>query len=350
MTNPLSGFGSGLFSSIMGVDFGNSPSPSSKGSGSKASSSTSQYQTTTQGGKGSSDGDAGNTLLSTLSLPNGLNAWSPFTWQVNRQVSKGNTPGNAIMGPFMPGHNPNVSTLTQMTMAGAMSYLRELAVQGQGNPNSDYNGIVHQLVAAGYLSPTEARYGSFTNKVANAFLQSAADVWSVNSRGGEGQLLTWFDHINSMIQSRQAAGLIDENGLPVGSGGSSGPQAPTRTDTFSNPEDVKAAINGAAENILGRRLTDSEASAFQSVFHGMEQKFNDQKWSATLASFNNQSSTPNASAPVTQAPSPSSAAENYMDDSPAFGQERTTQLLGSYMGVLRGMTGLGSGGVSRAVS
>lgn len=309
-----------------------------------------QYERITQGGSGSPEYNEGNSILSTLQLPNGLDSKTPFTWQVSKVAPRA-TPGVTISGPVMPGHNPNASTLTQMTMAGAMSWLRELAVEGQGKTDSDYNAVVSQLVAAGYLTPAQARYGSFTTPVANAFLQSAADVWNINKDGGPGQLVTWGDHISSMIQSRQAAGQIDANGMPVSSsGGGQGPQAPTRKDTYTNPDDLKNAVNSAAENILGRHLTDSEAASFQSMFHGVEKTYNDQRWAQDLSAFNNQSSTPNTAPAAVAPPSPTAAAQNYMDSSPAFGQERTNQLLGSYIGVLRNMTGLGAGGISRAVS
>lgn len=349
MTNPLSGLGTGWLSSLINAQFPNAPTQ------------TSQFNTIVQGQKGTDEYTQGNGILSTLSLPNGLKQDTPFTWAVQRQVSKGNTPGSAIQGPIQAqslgglNHDPNVSTLTQMTMAGAMSYLRELAIEGQGKTDSDYNAIVHQLVAAGYLSPTDAKYGSFTTKVANAFLSSAADVWGINKDGGAGQLVAWQDHINSMIQSREAAGLIDSNGLTTsGSGGGSAvPTAPTRTDVYTNPQDVKSAVNTAAEDILGRQLTAAEVGAFQSMFHGLEKTYNDKAWSQQMAAYQqnvSNSTTPNTAPDAVRAPSTADAAKNYMDGSSAFNQERTTQLLGSYMGVLRSMTGLGSGGVSRAVS
>lgn len=357
MTNPYSGIGTGWLSSLI-----NAQLPASGPGSAPPAPQTSQFITTTQGDSGN-DYAEGNSILGTLSpLPANLNAHTPFTWNVQRQVSKGNTPGTAIQGPFAPSalgegsHNPNVSTLTQMTMAGAMSYLRQLAIEGQGQQDSAYNAIVYQLVAAGYLSPTDARYGSFTTKVANAFLQSAVDVWNINKDGGAGQLVSWGDHINSLIQMRQASGQADPNGLPAGSGsggGSAQPTAPTRTDVYTNPEDVKSAVNSAAENILGRRLTDSEVASFQSLFHGMEKTYNDQAFAQQMSQYQqnvSNSTTPNTAPALTKPPAPSEAATNYMDQSPAFGQERTTQLLGSYIGVLRNIVGLGGGGVSRAVS
>lgn len=298
----------------------------------------------TQGLSGTSQFSDGNGLLSTLSLPQGLNAGSVFSWQAH--VQNQGAGGNYGVGPFMPDNNPNRSQLTQMTMAGFMSYLRELSV----NNKDQYNSMVFQLVQAGYLTPQEARYGSFTTAMGNKFLQAATDVYNINQHGGIDTLLTYDEHLAALAKARIDAGQADANGNPLGSGGS-GPQAPTRTDKFTNPDDVRSAIDSAARNILGRKLTDKEVAGFQSLFHAQEQASNNQVWSATMSAFNNQSSTPNTSNPVTAPPSPTASAENYMDHATgALGQERENQLLGSYVGVLRNMTGLGAGGVSRAVS
>lgn len=355
MTNPYSGIGTGFLSSLI-----NAQLPASRPGAAPPPTPTSQFITTVQGDSGN-DYAEGNAILGTLSaLPPNLTAHTPFTWNVQRQVSKGNTPGTAIQGPFAPSalgegsHNPNVSTLTQMTMAGAMSYLRQLAIEGQGQQDSAYNAIVYQLVAAGYLTPEKARYGSFTTGVANAFLQSAVDVWNINKDGGAGQLVSWGDHMNAMAQARQASGQAGANGLPAGGGsGAQQPTAPTRTDVYTNPEDVKTAVNSAAENILGRRLTDAEVGQFASMFHGLEKTYNDKAFAQQMAQYQqnvSNSTTPNVAPDAVRAPSPGDTATNYMDSSPAFGQERTTQLLGSYVGVLRNIVGLGAGGVSRAVS
>lgn len=295
-----------------------------------------------EGKQGTPEYDMGNGLLSTLSLPPKLHAWSTFTWDAHlRQMSDGNMNRS---GMHQSQENP--ATLTQMTMAGAMSWLRDLAV----NKPDDYNVIVRQLLLANYLTPAQAKYGGFTTDVANGFLRSAADVWNVNQGGGAGQLLKWGSHIDSMIKARIAAGQIDANGNPIGSG-SAGPQAPTRKDNYTSPVDTRYAINQAAENILGRKLSDKEAAGFQSLFHGMEAKSNDQQWAQTMSAFNNQSSTPNTAPALTTPPSPTAAASDYMDHAGgALGQERTTQLLGSYVGILRSMTGLGAGGVAHAVN
>lgn len=310
--------------------------------------------------KGGDDYAVGNGLLSALKLPQGLFSDSQFTWRVSSAGTNPYTGGKStgtMAGPFLPGQNPNVSTRTTMTVAGAMSWLRHLAVNNSSN-DGQYDAIVHQLVAAGYITPDQARYGSYTTQVGNAFLRSVADVWGINNglSGDQGQLVTWGDHISSMIQARIKSGQIDpKTELPISSGGNgpATPTAPTRTDSYTNPEDVKKAINDAAVNLLGRHLTDDEVAQFQSVFHGMEKSANDQAWAQTMAGYDqnvSNSTTPNTAPDLTNPPSPTSAATNYMDSSPQFAQDRENSLLGSYIGVLRSMVGMGGGGVSNAVS
>lgn len=352
MTIPIPGLPAGLQPIGLGQVTNQSgraglPSPPASASGDRSS------VINVQGQKGSPDYDAGNTLLGLLSsLPPGLQADSEFAWAIDQgwNLNRGAPAGSLGDHGATTGSMPD--QLTEMTMAGSLSWLRNLA-----NTNKDqYNAIVHELVAAQYLSPSAARYGSYTEPVASAFLKSAADVWAINQDKGNGTVTTWQNHIDSMIKYGQEAGQIDANGLPLsgGSGGSGGATAlPVRTDVFTNPEDVKAAANAAATNLLGRKLTDSEESLLYNHFHSMEASYNDAQWSAQQAQYNGAG----GSVTETQPPSVASASKNFVDNDPSLAGDRTQQLVGSYLGVLGSMVGLGganggfgSGGVSRAVS
>jgi hypothetical protein len=294
------------------------------------------------GGKGTTEYDQGNKLLGTLSLPGGLVPDDMFAFSASAPDShyapSGNQRGPDGLNTAVVRHT---QTLTEMTMAGALSWLRNLAAQSP----TQYNEIVNMLWQANYITDyKKVKYGSYTTDIGNAFLKSAADVWSMNQDQGVGQLTTWGDHINALIQARKDAGQIDDNGFPVGSGGTA-PQAPTRIDRWSDPETVKAAGNAASKNILGRDLNDAELSQFSGIFHAAEQTFNDQQWAATQ-----QQVAGGGSVSTTDAPNPSASALNYVKTDPGLGAERTEQALGSYLGVLRQMTGLGSGGVSSAIA
>lgn len=297
-----------------------------------------------RGAQGSDDGTVGNGLLSTLKIPQGLNAWSEFTYEVTKPLPRGDNPDGDYQGPFTPGHNPNTANLTHMTMAGSMAYLRDLALHHNSEAEGwQYDAKVHELVAAGYLTPDKARYGTFTNDVANAFLRSAADVWSINNTDDDGQLVTWEDHIKALTDARIRSGQIDpKTGLPLSGAGGNGPKGPQRTDRYSNPETVRKDADAAAKDILGRKLNDKEFSAFFSAFHGKEKTYNDQMWAQ-------QSSDATTTPSVTEAPTATADAEHYVDTNPGMSAERTESQLGSYLGVLRSMTGLGSGGVASGI-
>lgn len=317
---------------------------SNTGSYSVSATPTNPYQTqiSVVGKKGSPEYDAGSGLLGTLNLPAGLAPDSLFAWSAvdngSHYVQSGNQRGPDGLNTSISRHS---QTLTEMTVAGSLSWLRNLAVQSP----DQYNEIVMQLVAADYLKFADAKFGSYSTQVGNKFLQSVADVWSINSDEGVGQLTTWGDHMQALINARKAAGLIDENGLPVGSGGSAGPQAPTRVDQFTDPETLKAAGNAASKNILGRDLNESELSQFSSIFHAAEQTWNDQQWAAQQQQFAG-----GGSATIVDRPNTSADALNFVKTAPALSGERTEQALGSYVGVLRAMTGLGTGGVSSAIA
>lgn len=314
----------------------------------------SDYSILVQGQKGSNDYDQGSTLLGLLTsgeLPAGVRADTEFAWAIDKRRSAPNAP---IYGPYAPGApNPNENTLTEMTMAGALSWLRNLSVN---NPDA-YSSVVHELVAAQYLSPSAARYGSYTTSAAVAFLKSAADVYAINQDAGNGQVTTWQDHIDQLVRYGQLAGQVDANGLPLSSGGGGGGGgavrlAPTRQDVWTSKEDVTAAANSAAHNLLGRNLSQSELSAIYDHFHSLESSYNNQKWAYDQQNFNG-----GGSASITQPPSPAAASKNFVDTDPSLAADRTQQLVGSYLGVLGNMVGLGganggfgSGGVSSAVA
>lgn len=291
-------------------------------------SSADQYNT----GVGTPGYRNGQALLGPLNLPKTVNASDQFTWQVD-------TSGNN-------------RTLTTMTLAGSLSWLRWQSVHNK----KLYNEIIGGLVRAGYVTPSEARYNGYTSAMAGKFLQSAIDVEQTNNDAGNkanngGAVTTWWNHIDALAQGREAAGQLDPNtGLPTsGSGGGGGgapPAPPTRTDTYTNPADVKSALNTAAMSVLGRHLDPKEVASFQSAFHAQEEKANAQSYQQQLDSFNNKATSP----ALVNAPTASAAAENYVDTNPALADDRTNSLVGSYLGVLRNMTGLGAGGVSSAVS
>lgn len=284
------------------------------------------WEVGTIGEPGSRVYDMGAVLFDVLNLPgtasagpdgewgtpddtDGLGPETVFTWTVEEGGRQGRT--------------------TQMTMAGALSWLRNLSV----NNRDEYNYIARLLVESGYLGEGEVRYGAYTNDVAAAFLQSVIDVYFINQDEGAGAMTTWFNHVDNLIADAEASGT----GADGGGGGGREALPPTRVDQFTDPEIAREAIKQAATNALGRNLTDEEAAAFLDEFRGLESQFNDERHAAELAQFQGQDTTaPNA-------PNVALSAQDFIDEE--HGQEADAQAFGSYMGVLRRMVGLGGGGI-----
>jgi hypothetical protein len=275
--------------------------------------------------------DQGFGLFDALDLPKGVDANDVFTWAVDQ---KGNMGAGVIY---------------QMTLGGALAWLKDLAATDA----EGYNSLVVQLVRAGYLDAGAARFGAYTRQTGQAFLNAALDLASVNSsqKRSPSSTTTLFDYLDQLGTGNDAAGE-DRTGTGGGSrrsGSGSGAAAlnlpPDRTDQFSDPSNVRATADDAAHAILGRGLSEAEEAVFLDSFHRLEQAWNDQLYSNQLADYNYQTSggpTPTLTQPAH--PDLGTAAQNFV--SSQYEQEAGTQRLGSLIGVLRNSVGLGSMGVS----
>jgi hypothetical protein len=290
------------------------------------------WEVGTIGEPGSAVYDMGAILFDVLSLPgtagagedgrygteddtDGIGPEDVFTWSIDDGTRQGR--------------------VVQMTMAGALSWLRNLAATSR----DEYNYIARLLVESGYLSEGDVRYNSYTNDVAGAFLQSVIDVYFVNADEGAGATTTWFNHIDSLIEGAEASGTGVDG---AGGGGGDIPEPPSRLDRFTDEMTVREAVAQAARTALGRSLTDAEEAAFVSQFRTLEQGWNDQQYEASLAQFEGRATS------VTDAPNPLLAADNFVET--AHQPEANAQSFGSYMGVLRRMVGLGGEGIGSNIA
>lgn len=269
--------------------------------------------TYTQYNENTQEYKTGNGLIGTLgSAGNNVKAGDTFTW--------GYTPPSAY---------GDTSQWTNMTMAGALGWLKEMSVTNK----DQYNEVIGTLVQAGYITPTQARYNTWSTDMGAAFLRSAVDVMQTNAGQDGGQLTTWWNYMDQTIQGRLQSGQLNPDGTT--GAGSAGAAALQRVDKFTPIENVQNAIQNASENALGRRLTDAEVQAFASAYHGLEQTWNDQAWAAKQKD-------PNEAYLVstTTHPDVAAQADNFMQTDPQFTQERDTQRVGSYIGILRDMMGV----------
>lgn len=236
---------------------------------------------------------------------------------------------NSALGRKIPAAD-QTAQLTQMTVASAVTWLRDLA----SNDPDSYNQYVAKLYASGYLSKADAKLGRFTSKVGQAFAYAAFDVAATNQGGDLKTSLV--DHLDA---------LADANPDIADGGSKRAPYAdPTRVDEFTNPDDVKAAARAAAKSALGRNLNDAELEKFVSHFHAQEATYNNQKYSAQVANAKDNYATAGGTAQtsshtVTDAPSVTAEATENIQNDPRLRQEKAGQDAGSYLAILSQMMG-----------
>lgn len=289
------------------------------------------WEVGTLGEVGSAAYDMGAVLFDVLSLPGTAGPGPDGRWNTEDDTD-GIGPETVFTWTIDP--TGRQGQATQMTLAGALSWLKNLSMRNR----DEYNYIARLLVESGYIGPEQVRYGSYTNEVAAAFLQSVIDVSIINQDDQVGQATTWMNHIDALIEGSY------ESGNEVGSAGGAGGEAqpPTRLDRFTDEATLREVARNAARNALGRALTDEEAAAFVSEFRGLEQRWNDEAFEAQMATFNG------APATVHDAPNPGVSADDFIDSH--HSTEANAQSFGSYMGVLRRMVGLGGAGIGANIA
>lgn len=259
--------------------------------------------------------DSDNALFDILNMPANIKPDAAFSMEF----------GKAPAGVDGEGYPVNRFTGTQMTIGAGLDWFRDLAIHDRDK----YNSLVYSLYSAGYLSEGEVRFNSFTSTAGQAFAEAAWDVYSINKTSKGGQVTTLFNHLDALAQGMADSGLGPGSGS--GSGGA-GAEPPKRTDVWTDEATLKANGRQAAQSLLGRSLTDAEEASFLSTFKEREKAYNDEAWNAQLNGGS-----------VTNRPSPDAAAQQFVGSH--MEQEKAGQDMGSYMGVLRNMMGLGSGGI-----
>lgn len=201
----------------------------------------------------------------------------------------------------------NANATNMMSLAGGVTWFRNLA---NADPQA-YNEMIDSLVAADYLTEEEARRGAYTINAGRAFAYAAADA-SENAAGGSK------DDLRTFLQ-RMAAD-VEANG------GGQGDYTPA-TRSYIDPEALNSTARQAAEDLLGRTLSEEELARFQGKFRGLENSYYDQVDAAAQ----------NGGARVAD-PNAGGQAEAFVR-SPEFDADRTKQLTGGYMDALNQLLG-----------
>jgi hypothetical protein len=123
-----------------------------------------------------------------------------------------------------------------------------------------YKQYQQQLYKAGYYGSSKPIYGTYTGRDGQAIQQMLQDYEATDSArvsNGLGRL-TPVDYL---------ADTIKKGGSALANGGVT--RQPL-TIQYTDPETLKATLQSAAQDGLGRNLTDKELTTFVSKFHGQE--------------------------------------------------------------------------------
>jgi hypothetical protein len=142
---------------------------------------------------------------------------------------------------------------------GSDAYMQYLISLQQTDP-SQYRAIQEQLYQSGAYGRTKPVLGSYST-TDGAVIQKALGeytTWlsSVTQFGGKPETFQWF------LKNQKSLGLGPNSG---GGGG----KAPL-TISYTDPAELHAALQNAAQSALGRNLNSEELAKFVAVFHRKE--------------------------------------------------------------------------------
>jgi hypothetical protein len=194
--------------------------------------------------------------LSTGQVDYGLgpaaNQWLFYGTETNRETSPTADLGNGTTRRFQ-----NTSSFDY---GASGNQLMKRFINMSNNPQK-FAQMQKQLYAAGFYHGSKPVPGAFTTADQTAMANAIKDYASVsNSFTGPHAPKTLSEYIDAVAGFNQAFGS--------GSGGGSG-RAPL-TISYTDPAELHAGLQQAAQNALGRNLNPDELNEFTKVFHSKE--------------------------------------------------------------------------------
>lgn len=150
-----------------------------------------------------------------------------------------------------------------------VTYDRAIGKMGS-MPWQDRSQLQQQLWNAGLYKPTQTYVSGELDDTTQAAWTQAVD------EAAKEQLSV------SEIIDRRTKAITEQGGPDSYYKKQKGAQQPQVT-TLTNPLDVKYIADEAAKKRIGRSLTPEELDRFVSVYHGQEQSFSNQKYSAGIS-------------------------------------------------------------------
>jgi len=200
---------------------------------------------------------------------------------------------------------------SRMTVGNALTWLANLSTKDPGA----FQSMVDRLHKAHYLSDQDytAMGATYDAQVGTAFSRLALDVASVNSTAGGATT-----SLEEYLKNKTDHPGPDPNAYkPV-------------TRTFTDPNEIRAVAENAAQTAIGRRLTPQEQAALTAHFHGQESSMFDQIDAAGRQ---------HLGASVTQ-PTATGAAYAEINDNPQLAQEQANFDMLKYGDVIKQLMGV----------
>lgn len=206
---------------------------------------------------------------------------------------------------------PPKPTQNLMTIQEGVRWLQQLSVKDP----AAYNQMVVKLRNASYLSgkDEDLPLNGWSTTVGQAFAYAAQDLAGASNAGETRTMNEWLDARGKTFADSMAQADVYH---PV-------------DRHYTDPAALAATARSAAEQLLGRSLTDAEAARFSAHFKGLE----DANYNAIDAA-----GRAKGSATVTD-PNAAGQAEAFVR-SPEFNADRSKQLVGTYMDAFKSLMGL----------
>lgn len=206
--------------------------------------------------------------------------------------------------------NPKQPTQDAMSIAEGVRWLRQLSVKDPAT----YNNWVVAMRNAGYIDGRDEQLplNTWSDVVGTAFAHAAKDAAGAAAEGEERTLMELLEARGQGLKDY----LAQEDAYK-----------PVDRD-YMDPAALAATARSAAEEVLGRSLSDEEVARFNSRFRGLEDGAYDQIDAAGRAKQGARVAAPNASG----------QAEEFIRGD-EFNSDRGKQLVGTYMDSLNRLLG-----------
>lgn len=267
------------------------------------------------------------TVFNALNLTDIPNSSAAFLMSISpTDIFTGTDPAGGYR-PATGDHSAAANTVQNghqmMSISNGLEWLANLAAKDAPT----YTEIVKHLKDANYI-PDTTNDQVFNADAAHGFALATRDLAIVNSRAG-GENVTLDQFLGQAQQAKadaRAKGAASYQGVDR---------------SYTDPESLKQTLKAAAQDALGRALTDEEEAKFLSAFRGKESAMYDTLDTAGRAQAGAAAVGEGAPGATVTRPDASGQAEGFLD-SPEFEQEKFGTALGKYGQILQSMVGLSS--------